>query len=315
MGPWRHSQVNYDAYNLGPLKWDGDTALQFRRDVLQAVLRSIPENRCAEGRHAARVHLQHRRESLGSLEELAAGLRTGLRRAAEAAVSGGGLRLGIRQAGRLRSARRIPTSPIPPSRFRISRARFASPMSDRWRTWLVTDQRSVADRTDVLTYRRPVLTAPVRISGAPIADLFAATTGTDADWVVKLIDVFPDEVPSQPEMGGYELSVSMDIFRGRYRESFEHPSAIPAGKPQRYRFALPTTNHVFLARPSDHGADPVQLVSAVRPEPADLRAEYFLRQAVGLCEGDGDRVPLRRISQRDLVAGGELAEYFRVRMR
>ena len=63
---------------------------------------------------------------------------------------------------------------------------------------------------------------------------------------MKLIDVFPDEVPSQPEMGGYELSVSMDIFRGRYRESFERPSAIPAGKPQRYRFALPTTDHVFL---------------------------------------------------------------------
>ena len=110
----------------------------------------------------------------------------------------------------------------------------------------MTDQRSVADRTDVLTYQTPVLTAPVRISGAPIADLFAATTGTDADWVVKLIDVYPDEVPSQPEMGGYQLAVSMDIFRGRYRESFEHPSAIPAGKPQRYRFVLPTANHVFL---------------------------------------------------------------------
>ncbi len=109
----------------------------------------------------------------------------------------------------------------------------------------MTDQRPVADRPDVLTYETPVLTAPVRISGAPIADLFAATTGTDADWVVKLIDVFPDEVPNQPEMGGYQLPIAMDIFRGRYRESFEHPAAIPAGKPERYRFALPTANHVF----------------------------------------------------------------------
>jgi predicted acyl esterase len=64
--------------------------------------------------------------------------------------------------------------------------------------------------------------------------------------VVKLIDVYPDEVPSQAELGGYQLAVSMDIFRGRYRESFERPSAIPAGKPQRYRFALPTIDHVFL---------------------------------------------------------------------
>jgi hypothetical protein len=121
--------------------------------------------------------------------------------------------------------------------------RFAD--GDRWRQWLLTDQRTVEDRTDVLAYRSPVLTAPVRISGAPVADLLAATTGTDADWVVKVIDVFPDEVPNDPEMGGYELAVSMDIFRGRYRESFEHPSAIPSGQPQRYRFTLPTTNHVF----------------------------------------------------------------------
>jgi uncharacterized protein len=134
-----------------------------------------------------------------------------------------------------------PTKPVPylprPIRF---------PDSDRWKSWLVTDQRSVADRTDVLTYETAELDTPVRISGAPIADLFAATTGTDADWVVKLIDVFPDEVPSQPEMGGYQLAISMDIFRGRYRDSFERPSPIPATKVQQYRFVLPTTNHVFL---------------------------------------------------------------------
>ena len=121
--------------------------------------------------------------------------------------------------------------------------RFAD--ADRWKQWLVSDQRAVEDRTDVLTYASPLLTAPIHIAGAPQADLFAATTGTDADWVVKLIDVFPDEVPSQPEMGGYELPIAMDIFRGRYRESFERPSAIPSGQVERYRFALPTANHVF----------------------------------------------------------------------
>ena len=88
--------------------------------------------------------------------------------------------------------------------------------------------------------------APVRISGAPVANLFGSTSGTDGDWVVKLIDVYPDEVPSQPEMGGYQLMIAADIFRGRYRESFEHPSPIPADKVQRYRFVLPTANHVFL---------------------------------------------------------------------
>jgi predicted acyl esterase len=64
--------------------------------------------------------------------------------------------------------------------------------------------------------------------------------------VVKLIDVYPDEVPSQPELGGYQLAVAMDIFRGRYRESLEHPSAIPSGAVQKYRFELPNANHVFL---------------------------------------------------------------------
>jgi predicted acyl esterase len=91
-----------------------------------------------------------------------------------------------------------------------------------------------------------VLSAPLKISGEPIANLVASTSGTDSDWVVKLIDVYPDEVAGQPAMGGYQLAVSMDIFRGRYRESFETPKAIAADKPLSYRFALPTANHVFL---------------------------------------------------------------------
>jgi putative CocE/NonD family hydrolase len=110
----------------------------------------------------------------------------------------------------------------------------------------VTDQRFVADRPDVLTYVTEPLTEPLRLSGAPIAHLVASTTGTDSDWVVKLIDVFPDEMASRPEMGGYQLAIAMDIFRGRYRESFAAPKAITAGAPLSYTFTLPTVNHVFL---------------------------------------------------------------------
>jgi len=91
-----------------------------------------------------------------------------------------------------------------------------------------------------------VLTGPVKITGEPIVNLVASTSGTDSDWVVKLIDVYPPEEPLQPVMGGYELAVAMDIFRGRYRESLETPKAIAANEPLLYRFALPTTNHVFL---------------------------------------------------------------------
>jgi len=104
----------------------------------------------------------------------------------------------------------------------------------------------VVDRPDVLAYVTPVLTEPLRVSGAAVVNLVASTSGTDSDWVVKLIDVYPDEVPSQPEMGGYELSIAMDIFRGRYRESVETPKPIASGVPLPYKFILPTVNHVFL---------------------------------------------------------------------
>jgi putative CocE/NonD family hydrolase len=91
-----------------------------------------------------------------------------------------------------------------------------------------------------------VLTEPLKISGQPVANLMASTSGTDSDWVVKLIDVYPDQVGEQPNMGGYQLAVSMDIFRGRYRESLETAKPITPDKPLLYRFELPTTNHVFL---------------------------------------------------------------------
>jgi putative CocE/NonD family hydrolase len=97
----------------------------------------------------------------------------------------------------------------------------------------------------VLTYVSEPLTKPLRLSGAPEVNLYASTSGSDSDWVVKLIDVYPGTVPSQPGMGGYELAISLDIFRGRYRNSFEHAEAITPDKPLLYRFGLPTVNHVF----------------------------------------------------------------------
>jgi hypothetical protein len=133
-----------------------------------------------------------------------------------------------------------PAKPVP---YLPRPVRFAE--SDQWKKWLVSDQRAFVDRPDVLGYVTEPLTAPVKIAGAPQVSLFASTSGTDADWVVKLIDVYPDEVPAQPELGGYQLGVAMEIFRGRYRESFEHPTAIPANQMQRYRFALPAVDHVF----------------------------------------------------------------------
>lgn len=98
----------------------------------------------------------------------------------------------------------------------------------------------------MVSFVSDVLKEPLKITGQPVANLIASTSGTDSDWVVKLIDVYPDEVAAEPEMGGYQLMVSADIFRGRYRESLETPKPIESGKPLLYRFNLPTADHVFL---------------------------------------------------------------------
>jgi len=115
-----------------------------------------------------------------------------------------------------------------------------------WAYWLVDDQREASGRPDVLAFTSDVLKEPVKISGQPVANLVASTSGTDSDWVVKVIDVYPDEVGAQPSMGGYQLMVSADIFRGRYRERLDSPKAIASNVPLLYKFALPTVNHVFL---------------------------------------------------------------------
>ena len=117
---------------------------------------------------------------------------------------------------------------------------------ETWSVWLVDDQREASAIQDVLTFTTDVLTAPVKISGKPEVHLIASTSGTDSDWVVKLIDVYPDQVAPQTEMGGYRLAVGMDVIRGRYRESFVNPKAIEPNKPLPYRFILPANNHVFL---------------------------------------------------------------------
>jgi uncharacterized protein len=242
MGPWRHSQVNADGYNLGPLKWDGDTTLQFRRDVLKPFFDQYLKDGAPKVETPPVFIYNTGENHWDRLKSWPLACEKGCPSPLKPLYLQAGFELGFSKPKGSGSDSYVsdPAKPIPyiPRPMRLNDA-------DRWRVWLVTDQRSVADRPDVLAYQTPVLTSPVRVSGAPIADLLAQTTGTDVDWVVKLIDVFPDEVPSQPEMGGYQLAIAMDIFRGRYRESFSRPSMIPAGKTEEYKFTLPTVNHVF----------------------------------------------------------------------
>jgi putative CocE/NonD family hydrolase len=126
-------------------------------------------------------------------------------------------------------------------------------MSDdaQWKPWLVHDQRFVSDRPDVLSYETAPLAKPVHIMGAPEVELYAATTGTDADFVVKVIDVYPDTSPEKnqgegPVMAGYELPIGIDIFRGRYVHALDKATPLTPGKVEVYRFALPNIDHVVL---------------------------------------------------------------------
>ena len=121
----------------------------------------------------------------------------------------------------------------------------------QWKPWLVQDQRFVSSRPDVLSYRTAPLGKAVHIMGAPQVSLFAATSGSDSDWVVKLIDVYPDAVPEsgqgeKPGMSGYELPIGIEIFRGRFVHGLSKATPLTPGKVEHYDFALPNVDHVFL---------------------------------------------------------------------
>jgi uncharacterized protein len=135
-----------------------------------------------------------------------------------------------------------PANPVP-YRKRPIQATYAP--GSQWYTWLVEDQRAVSQRKDVATWSTPALDHDVTVTGDVIADLFASTTGTDADWIVKLIDLYPDEAP-QGKMAGFELMIVDEIFRGRYHKSLQQPEETPANKVEEYKFSLHAADHVFL---------------------------------------------------------------------
>ena len=133
-----------------------------------------------------------------------------------------------------------PANPVP-YRNRPIQATYGN--GSKWRTWLVEDQRFVSGRKDLANFTTPVLDHDVTVTGDVMADLFAATTGSDADWVVKLIDVYPDDAPAP--MAGYQLMIVDEIFRGRYRKSFEKPEAIEPGAVEEYKWSLHGADHTF----------------------------------------------------------------------
>jgi len=248
MGPWHHGQEIEDGSRLGPLTFNADTALYFRREILRPFLDQYLKDGSPKADVPPVVAFETGTNVWRRLPIWPAGCESGCTIRPTLLYLTSGLRLDFAAPApggpAFEEYISDPAKPVP------FRARPIQPMGYEngltWSQWLVDDQREASGRPDVLAFVSDVLTAAVKISGQPITNLIASTSGTDSDWVVKIVDVYPDEVAGQPGLGGYQLMISADIFRGRYRASLETATPIPSDKPLPYRFALPTVNHVFL---------------------------------------------------------------------
>jgi putative CocE/NonD family hydrolase len=242
MGPWHHGQEISEGSTLGAIKFHSDTALYFRQEILRPFLDHYLKDDAPKMDVAPVTAFETGTNKWHRLSAWPAGCESGCNVKPTPLYLNGGLKAEFNAPKAAEPAfEEYVSDPAKPVPYR------ARPIDGTtWRQWLVDDQREQSGRPDVLTFTSDALTAPVKISGEPIANLIASTSGTDSDWVVKVIDLYPDEVAGDPNMGGYQLAISMDIFRGRYRESLETAKPIAADRPLLYRWGLPTANHVFL---------------------------------------------------------------------
>jgi uncharacterized protein len=244
MGPWFHSQINRKGWSLGPLQWLGDTTLQYRRDILLPFFRQYLVDGAPRADTPPVLVYNTGENRWDRFQRWPLSCDSGCPEKSKPLYlqAGGKLAFDAPAAGNGKYTEYVsdPAKPVP-----FSPRPFVGGDEDAWRTWLVHDQRFVDGRPDVLTFVTDPLTTPLHLAGRPEVHLYASTSGTDSDWVVKVIDVYPGVYPYDAAMGGYELPIATDIFRGRYRTSFEHPEAIAPDQPLLYQFGLPMVNHVF----------------------------------------------------------------------
>jgi uncharacterized protein len=247
MGPWSHGQELGDGSALGALKFNSDTALTFRREILRPFLDQYLKDGAPKAALPPVSAFETGTNIWRPLSSWPAGCASGCTLKPAPIYLNAGLKLSFTAPGSAdEEFAEYVSDPAKPVPYRVRPNRPMYSEGSTWSQWLVDDQREPASRPDVVVFVSEVLKAPLKIAGQPVANLVASTSGTDSDWVVKLIDAYPDEMAGQPAMGGYQLMVSADIFRGRYRESLETAQPIPSGKPLLYRFNLPVANHVFL---------------------------------------------------------------------
>ena len=242
VGPWNHGGwARGPGRSLGPLDFGSDTGAYFRANVQaawfaywlkdkgqlplrEAMTFETGSNRWRQfDQWPPRDHVQQRKLYLREKAALAFDPPPSGAEAFDAYISD-------------------PAHPVP-YRHRPISPTYPGP---GWPAWLVEDQRFVELRPDVATWATAPLAEDVHVAGGISARLFASTTGSDSDWIVKLIDVLPEDYKPDPKLGGYELMIADEVFRGRYRNSFEHPEPVPPGQVTEYNIDLHTNSHAFL---------------------------------------------------------------------
>jgi len=237
LGPWRHGSWSSSLRHLGALKYGQSIGKEYRSQI------------------EAEFFAKYLKEEPGFDLEDTASFQTGSNTwkhyahfpPAEAKSTAFNLcGTGTVSAGSACAPGKLsytsdPANPVP-YRHRPIQPTYGE--GSQWYTWMVEDQRFATDRKDIAVWKLPVLDHDLTVTGEVIADIFAATTGSDGDFVAKLIDQYPGDDPD-PAMRGFQLMTNMEIFRGRYRKSFEKPEALKPGQINEFKWSLHDVDHVF----------------------------------------------------------------------
>jgi putative CocE/NonD family hydrolase len=242
LGPWYHGQALGSAFSLGAIDWGSDTGRWFRRNVLLPFL----DKHLKDGPPANIARVTAFEAGTNRWERLvdwppacARGCPANL----TPLYLGQGKSLSFASPATAAFDSYV-SDPANPVTYRSRPNLSPWALGSTWTTWLADDQRFAEARPDVLTYTSAPLTRPLKLAGTPLVHLIASTSGTDSDWVVKLIDVYPDRYPQDPALAGTRFAIAMDIIRGRYRTDPSRPQPLTANVPLTYEFSLPAVDYV-----------------------------------------------------------------------
>jgi putative CocE/NonD family hydrolase len=241
LGPWNHGGWGGVARTLGSIDFGDSTGLYFRTRILAPWLASyLKENRPFNEPEAVTFQSGSNRWTTSDhwppTEAVARDLF--LR-------SGGKLSFQKEVASNTQEWESYISNPASPVPYRQRPIQPTYGPGSAWYTWLVQDQRFLGGRNDVVSWQTDILDEDLTIDGDVVAHLYASTTGTDSDWIAKVIDVYPESYPEDPKAAGFQLMIVEEIFRGRFRKGFEKPAPIRPHQVEEYAIDLHANNHTF----------------------------------------------------------------------